>query len=134
MGPGRDSRIWLCLAYGLAAVLLSALVGCAAAGSQPAGRGAGRKAERLPHVQVPAANINQEALEYDLRSFENDFQSLIGEAADSIADHTSNPEIRRASVLWKTRMVTEVQDSISSAPRPLPCSTYGPFACGSTIS
>jgi hypothetical protein len=54
-------------------------------------------------------------LRQDLRSFENAFQSLIGDISESIADHATDPQVRRACVLWRARVLTQASDAISSA-------------------
>ncbi len=100
----------------LPCVALLLLTGCAAnkanvqqsPGSQPG-------ALRSSSFRSPAGAIDLSAVEDDLRSFENAFQALVENASDSIADHASDPQVQRACVLWRTRVITQVSDAISSA-------------------
>jgi hypothetical protein len=113
-------RWTVCIPFMFMMVLLH--VGCAA---QP-GRGGPSAASRPSEGASPAAaiappsgTIDNEALMQDLRSFENAFQSLIGDTTESIADSTGDLKVRRATTVWRTRVLAQVADAISSAEPPV---------------
>lgn len=92
------------------------LAGCASPQGGVRAGPASRPANSSPPMPFapPVEQIDAVALLEDLRSFENAFQALVENASDSIADHAKDPQIQRACVLWRTRVITQVGDAITS--------------------
>jgi hypothetical protein len=109
-----------CVLFGAGAVLLQA--GCAAQAARVSPSPTSRPAEHASPAggfTPSSGTIDSEALLQDLRSFENALQSRIEDATDSIGDRTADPQVKRACLLWRNRVLEPVADAISSAEPPV---------------